>query len=281
MKASVGNIAIDFGSSGGSSFNGGTITNPLVISGTSNATDLTISGSTRTSTDAHPFLSISGTWNTSGNPTAILLNVTNTASGNSSLLLDLQLGGNSFASISKYGFLILGPASGSQLSSLMQINGQFGQVNLTQGGNANIVCNVSLGTQSFLEAEYGASQVEYIGAHPVSSFINLGSLYGFGVCTDAISTTNIGAGGGSVKVPVFYNGASWTLINGLTDDTGWGTDGDNGDKTVAIGSSTSMATLQAALNTLAAGSGDALVAVSKVVKALKTALNAGLLPNAN
>jgi hypothetical protein len=44
---------------------------------------------------ANSALSISQTWNTSGNPSAILLNVTNTASNAASMLMDLQQGGSS------------------------------------------------------------------------------------------------------------------------------------------------------------------------------------------
>jgi hypothetical protein len=40
-------------------------------------------------------LDLAGTWNTSGTPTAIKLNVTNTASNAASLLMDLQVGGTS------------------------------------------------------------------------------------------------------------------------------------------------------------------------------------------
>jgi hypothetical protein len=42
-----------------------------------------------------PLIDLSGTWNTTGAPTAIKLNVTNTASAANSLLMDLQIGGSS------------------------------------------------------------------------------------------------------------------------------------------------------------------------------------------
>jgi len=48
-------------------------------------------------------LSMTQTWNTSGNPTAIKLNVTNTASGASALLMDLQVGGVSQFKVDKAG----------------------------------------------------------------------------------------------------------------------------------------------------------------------------------
>lgn len=58
-----------------------------------NTTGFSISGSSLTGSNAQSLVSLSQTWNTTGNPTAIKLDVTNTASGNNSYLLDLQVGG--------------------------------------------------------------------------------------------------------------------------------------------------------------------------------------------
>jgi len=68
-----------------------------------NTTALTISGGSNTGSDATPQLDLSGTWNTSGSPTFLKLNVTNTASGASALLADFQVGGASKAKIDKNG----------------------------------------------------------------------------------------------------------------------------------------------------------------------------------
>lgn len=56
-----------------------------------------------TGSSATNALNITQTWNTTGVPTAILLNVTNTASGSGALLLDLQVGGASQMSVSRGG----------------------------------------------------------------------------------------------------------------------------------------------------------------------------------
>ena len=56
-----------------------------------------------TGSSATNALNITQTWNTTGVPTAIQLNVTNTASGSGALLLDLQVGGVSQMSVSKAG----------------------------------------------------------------------------------------------------------------------------------------------------------------------------------
>jgi len=53
-------------------------------------------------------INISQTWNTTGSPTAFKLNVTETASGSSSLLMDLQNTGSSMFNVSKTGVVRLG-----------------------------------------------------------------------------------------------------------------------------------------------------------------------------
>jgi hypothetical protein len=56
-----------------------------------------------------PILDMTQTWNTSGTPSALRLNITDTASAAGSLLLDLQVGGASMAKISKAGRATFGP----------------------------------------------------------------------------------------------------------------------------------------------------------------------------
>jgi hypothetical protein len=52
---------------------------------------------------AVPIVDMSGVWNTTGEPTLVKYNVTNTASGTNSLLLDLQTGGTSRFKVDKNG----------------------------------------------------------------------------------------------------------------------------------------------------------------------------------
>ena len=63
-----------------------------------NITPPSLTGSSATSA-----LSIAQTWNTTGSPTAIDLNVTNTASGVGSLLMNLRVGGSSQFSVGIFG----------------------------------------------------------------------------------------------------------------------------------------------------------------------------------
>jgi len=65
----------------------------------------TITGTSQGGSSANGILSLAQTWNTTGNPTALLMNVTNTASGATSKLIDLQVGGTSQFNVSKGGLL--------------------------------------------------------------------------------------------------------------------------------------------------------------------------------
>jgi len=66
---------------------------------------LSVIGNVLTGSTSTGILNLSQTWNTSGSPTSILLNVINTASGASSKLMDLQISGSSQFNIDKSGNL--------------------------------------------------------------------------------------------------------------------------------------------------------------------------------
>lgn len=70
-----------------------------------NATGIGMSGFSLTGANAQSMLDLAGTWNTSGTPTGLKLNVTDTASNAASLLMDLQVGGTSRFSVSKGGYV--------------------------------------------------------------------------------------------------------------------------------------------------------------------------------
>jgi hypothetical protein len=71
------------------------------------ASSIGVSPSTLTGSSATSALDIAQTWNTTGTPTLIKANVTDTASNASSLLMDLQVGGVSRVSVDKTGALTL------------------------------------------------------------------------------------------------------------------------------------------------------------------------------
>jgi hypothetical protein len=68
-----------------------------------NTAALTSSTYSLTGSNASSLLDLAGTWNTTGNPTAIKLNITNTASGATARLMDLQVGGTSEFVVNKIG----------------------------------------------------------------------------------------------------------------------------------------------------------------------------------
>ena len=68
----------------------------------------TLTGQSLTGTQATSLVDLSTTWNTGGTPTALKLNVTNTSSNPASLLMDLQVGLVSKASITKGGQIASG-----------------------------------------------------------------------------------------------------------------------------------------------------------------------------
>lgn len=70
---------------------------------TANQAVLGATGYSLTGSDATSAIDIAGTWNTTGTPTGIKFNVTDTASNAASLLINLQVGGSSRFSVSKGG----------------------------------------------------------------------------------------------------------------------------------------------------------------------------------
>jgi hypothetical protein len=70
-----------------------------------------MTGQSLTGSEATSLLDLATTWNTTGTPTALKLNVTDTASNASSLLMDLQVGGVSKLALLKSGNLGIGTAS--------------------------------------------------------------------------------------------------------------------------------------------------------------------------
>jgi hypothetical protein len=90
-----------------------------------------------TGSDASSTIDLGITWNTSGAPTAIKANVTNTASGAASKLLDLQVGGTSMFHVDKSGNAVV--AGTSTLTGNTQVGAGSGSPSLIINGNGNQV----------------------------------------------------------------------------------------------------------------------------------------------
>ena len=111
---------------------GNTFSATQMLSPAANTQALVASGYSLTGANAQALLDLSGTWNTSGNPNAIQLNLADTASGATSKLMDLQIGG-----VSKYSFF--NPA---RASVGLQIAGaNFGGWLVVNGSDASVTNN--------------------------------------------------------------------------------------------------------------------------------------------
>lgn len=73
----------------------------LNIAPANNTSALHVSGYSLGANNVQPLLDMAGTWNTTGLPTAIKLNITDTASSLYSVLMDLQVGGTSVFKVDK------------------------------------------------------------------------------------------------------------------------------------------------------------------------------------
>lgn len=185
------------------------------------------------------------TWNNAAvDFTAALMNVTNTASGGGSLLLDLQVGGASRAQISRDGYIR--PLSGIQSlgSTILFYNSSGGlnfissQNQIALGGDATIardaadIVALKNGTTAQTLRVYGTttgSKYVSVRHNGTNGFVDVssgclvvGNAYTVaalptGVAgarawvTDASAPTFLGAltGGGAVVTPVFHNGTAW------------------------------------------------------------------------
>jgi hypothetical protein len=113
-----GNAAIGYSASTAGPTNGLSISGNTTIGTTSasgkftidpddNQVGLAITGTSLTSANAQSLIDLAQTWNTTGNPTAIKLNITNTASGATADLMELQVGGTSQFTVDKSGNTIM------------------------------------------------------------------------------------------------------------------------------------------------------------------------------
>jgi hypothetical protein len=105
-----------------------------ITQGTANEGVIASTGYSLTGTDATSMINLAGTWNTTGTPTAIKLNVTDTASNAVSKLLDLQVGGVSKFYVNKDGGCIL--VSNLQATSYLSTNAYI-QVS-SDAGNSGV-----------------------------------------------------------------------------------------------------------------------------------------------
>ena len=112
--------------------------------------DTTLAGGGTSSSLTGSLLNMTQTWNTGGTPTAIKLNVTDTAS-NSGNLIDLQVGGTSKFSVSKSGYTIINDSI--FITNFIQagyLNTKQNQIfSFQYQGSGNLTGNISDGASHF------------------------------------------------------------------------------------------------------------------------------------
>lgn len=116
-----------------------------ITQGTANEGILASTGYSLTGSSAVSMIDLAGSWNTTGTPTAIKLNITDTASNAASLLMDLQVNGTGVFAISK----------SSKIS-----NPSNGYMEFTTANGSSIA---TVGTNSDLQFHVTASQGLGIG----------------------------------------------------------------------------------------------------------------------
>ena len=127
----------------------------------------TFSGQTLTAATATPIMDLSATWNTSGTPSAFKLNVTDTASNASSLLLNLQVGGTVRASVSKSGNIANTGSIISTQGGYSRTLDNTGLFIVTPSGQAGTVRITQTGIQDWQISNVASSGNLSIGGHVV------------------------------------------------------------------------------------------------------------------
>lgn len=133
-----------------------------------------IDAGTLTGSSATSALSISQTWNTTGNPTLIFANVTNTASGATANLIDLQIGGNTIFKVDKNATLTCGSANTAlihngtftlQTAGIQHFRSNSSGTNIGIGGIvASARLSVESTTQGFLPPRMTTAQKNAIAS---------------------------------------------------------------------------------------------------------------------
>jgi len=98
------------------------LTAAVITVAAANTSALTSTGYSLTGADATSMIDLAGTWNTTGTPTALKLNVTNTASNAASLLMDLQVGGSTKFQVDRDGNFKFGTFLDSKTAVIININ---------------------------------------------------------------------------------------------------------------------------------------------------------------
>lgn len=153
-----------------------TFTQEQTFTPPANTEAITVTGFSLTGANAQSIFDLAGTWNTSGAPVAIKLNITNTASVGG-LLMDLQTGGVPMFKVSSSGSVVVantldvGPGSAFSVAAngsfsmaggafAVNVDGSFGAVSaafaVDGSGNLQIFSSLSFGLSGFIITDNGS-----------------------------------------------------------------------------------------------------------------------------
>lgn len=195
--------------------------------GAANTGVLASTGYSLTGSDATGMVSLAGTWNTSGTPTAILLSLTDTASNVSSRLMHLRTNGNNGAQfiVNKLG-IFFGNSNGgvNRFPKLGQVSaGGFIYELGTSDGSASPIFQWAINTQEIafggmisIGTTYSAADI-FISRRAAAS-INLGAADTASPVAQTLGVQSVVAGTTDTA------GVNWTLRGSVGTGTGAGGD---------------------------------------------------------
>jgi hypothetical protein len=135
----------------------------VTLTPANNTTGLSITGASNTVADATTAINLAQTWNTSGVITALKLNVTDTASGSGSKIVDVQRSSASIFAISNNGSIVSSPVKTGAASIHFNIAGGDVTASAYTGAqtalNVKPLVNASSGTPAVLASKYDLSSV--------------------------------------------------------------------------------------------------------------------------
>lgn len=162
-------------------------------------------------------LDISQTWNTTGNPAAIKVNITNTASGASALLMDLQVGGVSAFSVSKNGS-VTATSAGSVFSRVDFTDRWVAGNCHATGGQLNVGSGDVIGWSS---NNFWHGSLDVILKRAAAATLQLGEDHATTGTTQTVKSHNVTTGvGGGLRLA---GGDGSTAKGAVTIDSRWRT----------------------------------------------------------
>jgi len=175
----------------------------IIVTGADNALALTVTGGSITGSGTAGFVSLAGTWNTSGSPTALKLNVTNTASGASALLADFQASTVTKWNVSKAGLVTqaggLTLSGGSPTTSIVTFGNSNQFIRIGDDGPAGLYHYTNYGSATAGHRFYGygtaGNQLKFelantvFGARVYLAFTNASNYERFAITPSAGTVT--------------------------------------------------------------------------------------------